>query len=307
MARRRRRAVLYACGRAVGLRGSLVWLALVKAIALCWRRFGSYNSACSSRPVVGALLRRVSDCAPLSVMLQRFCFAHGRYMLVSYTASAWSSLCTAPAPLSPLRTTSARIRGVRTGTRERLAQHLCALLGSQRCSGCSSARSETCEGRRRLVVAAQHDGSGPVAPAARRGRLHGTGTSTSPAHATISVRRQEGGRRRRRARQRALLSSKLDFARHALPERRRRVHCTPHATDAPPLAGRGRHGPVQEGPGDRQEVARTTNRASSAESERRLQSARRRGGDAVDATSLIGAPNTGSPRRSSKGRAPTAP
>ena len=103
------------------------------------------------------------------------------------------------------------------GPRERLAQHLCALLGSQRCNGCNSARSETCEGRRRLVVAAEHDGSGPLAPAARRGRLHGTGTSTSPAHATISVRRQEGGRRWRRARQRAFLSSKLDFARRAPP------------------------------------------------------------------------------------------
>ena len=87
------------------------------------------------------------------------------------------------------------------GPRERLAQHLCALLGSHRCKGCNPARSETCEGRRRVVVAAEHHGSGPVAPAARRGRLHGTGTSTSPTHATISVRRQKRGRRRRRARQ----------------------------------------------------------------------------------------------------------
>ena len=43
---------------------------------------------------------------------------------------------------------------MRTVARERLAQHLCALLGSQQCSGCNPARSETCEGRRRLVVAA---------------------------------------------------------------------------------------------------------------------------------------------------------
>ena len=43
-----------------------------RRVSRCWRRFGSYNSACSSRPVVGALLCRASDCAPLSAMLQRF-------------------------------------------------------------------------------------------------------------------------------------------------------------------------------------------------------------------------------------------
>ena len=48
--------------------------------------FGSYNSACSSRPMVGALLRRVSDCAPLNA-IQRFLAQAAMCLLVSQAAS----------------------------------------------------------------------------------------------------------------------------------------------------------------------------------------------------------------------------
>ena len=80
------------------------------------------------------------------------------------------------------------------GTRERLAQHLCALLGSQQCSGCHPARSETCRRSQTCVVAAGTMVRVLSLLLARRGRLHGTGTSTSPAHATsLFGGKKEGG------------------------------------------------------------------------------------------------------------------
>ena len=107
--------------------------------------------------MVGALLRRVSFCAPLSVMLQRF-FAQAAVCLLVSQAASPRKISTPSRFVLLLGALFGRLahgyEACARGPRERLAQHLCALLGSHRCKGCNPARSETCEGRRRVVVAA---------------------------------------------------------------------------------------------------------------------------------------------------------